>query len=268
MQLAHKLLSTRGGTIALACIAAVLSAGALLAYLSKYRESVNAQSQPVTALVAKSLIEKGTPGSVVGRQQLFQASDFAEEDVNAGAITDPKALDGLIAAQDIYPGQQLTAESFTATGAGAIGTKLAEDQRAISVPVDSAHGVLGHIRSGDRVDVYAGFNVTEIDQSGAPVENGTARPILRLIMEDIAVLSAPTAEDGSASGGGTTNNVTLRVTDAEATKVAFAADNGKVWLVLRPRTGGTPSTPDVVTLETLLLGVKPINALRSFGGRR
>ena len=267
MQLAHKLLSTRGGTIALACIAAVLSAGALLTYLNKYRESVKTQSQPVSVLVAKSLIEKGTPGSVVGSQSLFQVTEFSEDDVSVGAITDPKALDGLIAAQDVYPGQQLTGDAFTATGAGAVGTKLAEDQRAISVPVDSAHGVVGHIRSGDRVDVYAGFNVVPIDQSGRPVESGAARPLLRMIMEDVVVLSAPTAEEGGA-GGNTASNVTLRVTDSEATKVAFAADNGRVWLVLRPRTGGSPSTADVVTLETLLLGVKPVSALRSFGGRR
>lgn len=265
MQLAHKLLSTRGGTIALACIAAVLSAGALLAYLSNYRESVKAQMQPVRVLVAKSLIEKGTPGSVVGSQELFQVTDFTEDDVTPGAITDPKALDGLIAAQDIYPGQQLTGETFSATGARAIGTKLAEDQRAISVPVDSAHGVIGHIQAGDHVDVYAGFNVIPIDRSGKPLESGTARPILRLVMEDILVLSAPMAQDSAAGSGA--KNVTLRMTDNEATKVAFAADNGKLWLVLRPRTGGAPSTSDVVTLETLLLGVKPVSALRSFGGR-
>ena len=58
MQLAHKLLATRGGTILVAGIAAILSAGALLAYLNRYRESVSAGAQPMTVLVAKSLIEK------------------------------------------------------------------------------------------------------------------------------------------------------------------------------------------------------------------
>lgn len=265
MQLAHKLLSTRGGTIALATIAAVLSAGALLAYLSNYRESVKAQAQPVQVLVAKNLIEKGTPGSVVGSQGLFQVTSLAEDDVTPGAITDPKALDGVIAAQDVYPGQQLTSEVFSAAGAGAVGTKLAEDQRAITVAVDTAHGTIGHIRAGDRVDVYGGFSVIPIDRFGRPTESGTARPILRVLMEDVAVLSAPTAEEGP--GATDASNVTLRMTDVQATRVAFAADNGKVWLVLRPRTGGSPSTPDVVTLETLLLGVKPVSALRSFGGR-
>ncbi len=86
-------------------------------------------------------------------------------------------------------------------------------------------------------------------------------------MEDIRVLAVPTAEGGLTGGSGTTN-VTLQMNDREATKIAFAADNGKVWLVLRPRTGGRETTTDVVTLETLLLGLKPVTALRSLGGRR
>lgn len=266
MQLAHKLLSTRGGTIALAVVAAALSAVVLLTYLNRYRSSVTASAQPVSVLVAKSLIEKGTPGSVVGREQLFQATELPQDKVKEGAITDPGALNSQVAAADIYPGQQLTTAEFSATDAGALGTKLSDDQRAVSVPLDAAHGMVGNIRAGDRVDVLAGFNVIPIAPTGAPLDNGRERPILRTVMEDILVLEAPAAEAAS-TGGSTASNVTLRMTDREATKIAFAADNGKVWLVLRPRTGGRPTTTDVVTLETLLLGVKPVTALRSFGGR-
>ena len=267
MQLAHKLLSTRGGTIALAVAAAALSAVVLLAYLSRYRDSVNASAQPVSVLVAKSLIEKGTPGSVVGRQELFQTTELPQDKVKEGAITDPATLSSQVAAADIFPGQQLTAAEFSTTDAGALGTKLADDQRAVSVPLDGAHGMIGNIRAGDRVDVIGGFNVIPIAPTGAPLDNGRERPILRVIMEDILVLDAPAGEAASTAGA-TTDNVTLRMTDREATKIAFAADNGKVWLILRPRTGGRPTTTDVVTLETLLLGVKPVTALRSFGGRR
>ncbi len=266
MQLAHKLLSTRGGTIALAVAAAALSAVVLLAYLNRYRDSVAASAQPVSVLVAKSLIEKGTPGSVVGREHLFQATELPQDKVKEGAITDPGTLSSQVAAADIYPGQQLTAAEFSATDAGALGTKLAEDQRAVSVPLDDAHGMIGNIRPGDRVDVLVGFNVIPIAPSGVPLDDGRERPILRTVMEDILVLDAP-AGDAGGTGGSTASNVTLRMTDREATKIAFAADNGKVWLVLRPRTGGAPTTTDIVTLETLLLGVKPVTALRSFGGR-
>ena len=40
--------------------------------------------------------------------------------------------------------------------------------------------------------------------------------------------------------------------------LAYAVDNGKLWLLLRPQTGATNSQIPLVTLETILLGTKPI----------
>ena len=57
MQLAQKLLSTRGGTVALGGAAALMAAFLLLLYLNQYRSSVTADSEPVTVLVARTLIE-------------------------------------------------------------------------------------------------------------------------------------------------------------------------------------------------------------------
>ncbi len=267
MQLVHKLLSTRGGTFALASVAALLSAGALLTYLSRYRASVESSSEPMPVLVAKSLIEKGTPGNVVGSEELFQMATVPKDEVKDGAIADPAALRGRVAADDVYPGQQLTVGDFGVTATDAVGTRLADDQRAIAVPLDAAHGMIGNLEAGDHVDVLAGFNVRRIDSRGVPVDQGEARPLLRVIMEDVVVLEAPT-DESPAAGGAKTSAVTLRVDDRQAAELAFAADNGKVWIVLRPRTGGQPSTRDLVSLESLLLGVKPVSVLRAFGGRR
>ena len=41
----------------------------------------------------------------------------------------------------------------------------------------------------------------------------------------------------TATNSGKDGNVTLRVTDKEAAEVAYASDQGKVWLVLRPTAG-------------------------------
>ncbi len=78
MELAHKLFSTRGGTLLLAGLAALLATIAVLVYLSNYRSSVKASGQPATVLVAKSLIPKGTPGAVVATKQLFQATTIRQ----------------------------------------------------------------------------------------------------------------------------------------------------------------------------------------------
>ncbi|HEX2110146.1 MAG TPA: Flp pilus assembly protein CpaB [Gaiellaceae bacterium] len=267
MQFAQKLLTTRGGTIAVSAVAAVLAAVILLAYLHRYRESVSASSQPMTILVAKDVIEKGTPGTSVASRDLYQVTSTPRSEVEEGAITDPDLLRGKVAVDDIYPGQQLTVSDFSAAGADALGNKLSEEQRAISIPVDAAHGMVGNVQAGDHVDVFAGFNVKRLRADGTPDPDAEERPLAKLIVEDVVVVTAPEARAGF--GGGTqTPSVTVRVDHEDAARIAFASDNGKVWLVLRPRGGGTPTYPDVVTLETLLFGVKPITAMQSFGGAR
>ena len=67
---------------------------------------------------------------------------------------------------------------------------------------------------------------------------------------------------------GKSRNVTVRVSHEESARLAFSSENGKVWIVLRPRTGAKPTPPDIVTLETVLFGVPPVAAARSFGGSR
>ncbi|HEU4942393.1 MAG TPA: Flp pilus assembly protein CpaB [Gaiellaceae bacterium] len=251
MQLVQKMLSTRGGTIALGGVAAVLAAFVLLLYLNQYRSSVTADSEPVTVLVAKTLIEKGMPGDVVGLNRLFQRDEAPQSQVKDGAITDPSTLRGRVAVEDIYPGQQLTVADF-AGSTDAIGAKLAGRHRAIAVPLDAARGLVGKVEPGDRVDVLGGFNVLG---NGA---GGQGRPVVKVMMQNALVLDAPAETAAGLAAANQTANIVLRVNRNQATEIAWAVDNGKVWLVLRPRAGAPPSRPGVATAESVLTGVPPV----------
>jgi Flp pilus assembly protein CpaB len=263
MQLAQKLLSTRGGTVALGGAAALMAAFLLLLYLNQYRSSVTADSEPVTVLVARTLIEKGMPGDVVGLNKLFQSDEAPKSQVKDGAITDPSTLRGRVAVEDIYPGQQLTVADFAGT-TDAIGAKLAGKHRAIAVPLDAARGLVGRVEPGDRVDVLAGFNV--LGNSAG----GQGRPVVKVMMQNALVLDAP-AETAAGLAAAQTANVVLRVSRDQATEIAWAVDNGKIWLVLRPRAGAPPTRPGVATAESVLTGVKPVvvygNVRKLLGGR-
>src|SRR5213078_2398830 len=152
--MSSKLLTTRRGTIILGIGAAVLAAIVLLVYLNQYRNSVDSGAQPVSVLVAKSLIQKGTPGDVVGSTALFQVSSIPRKSVKAGAFVGPKTLTGRVAAADIYPGQQLTAANFVVANPNALTQRLAREQRAVVIPVDGPAQVGGQILPGDHVDVW------------------------------------------------------------------------------------------------------------------
>ena len=265
----QKLLATRGGTAAVAGGAALLATLIFLVYLNSYRNSVDDSGEPIAVLVAKSLIPKGMSGDLIGTQELFQPTTAPKSQVKDGAVTDPSTLRGRVTTEDIYPGQQLTTGDFTTTTTDAIATKIVGDQRAVSIPLDEAHGLHGHVRAGDHVDILGGFNLVRVDRNGAPFQQGgAARPVLKLLMENILVLAVPTGGGGGLGGGAKEANVVLRLTDQQAAELAFASDNGKIWFSLRPQSGGQAAAPSFITLETLLLGVKPVTVMKSFGARR
>jgi Flp pilus assembly protein CpaB len=260
VELVERLTSTRRGTLALAALAALLAGAAVLVYLNNYRHSVKSGAIPTTVLVAKQLIAKGTPGAAVATTGMFQTTTLRESQVLNGAISDPSSLRGRVAAHDIFPGQQLTTADFVAGGASTAST-LTKAQRLISIPLDSSHGLIGQVTAGDHVDVFAGFNVIPVDARGVPVDGGQARPVLKLILQDVPVV------DVTKSAQGNNSNISLKVDDRNAANLAFASDNGKLWIVLRPPSGAKPVAPSFVTAETLLLGVPPVVSQRSFGGR-
>jgi Flp pilus assembly protein CpaB len=255
VQFAQRLLSTRGGTVAVSAFAAVLAAVILLLYLQRYRSSVSEASAPMTVLVAKNLIEKGTPGSVIGTEEHFQVATTPRDELKEGAIADPATLRGLVAIDDIYPGQQLTTADFTSGGADSVATRVIEYERGMAVPLDEAHGMIGKVYAGDHVDVMAGFEIEGAD--------GKRHPVLRMLVQDALVMDVPAEAKatGLGSGGGTqAKSVVLRLTDEEAGFVAYGSEYGKIWIVVRPKSGAQQHLPSLVTIERILAGLKPIPA--------
>ena len=263
MELAHKLTSTRRGSLYVAVVAALIAGIAILVYLNRYRQNLQAGTTPVTVLIARQTIPRGTPGTVVAAKRLFTATTIRESQLRNGAISDSACLTGKVATREIYAGSQLTAGAFAASTSSLAAT-LTDRERIVALPFDAAHGLVGEVDVGNHVDVYAGFNVIPILPNGAPSGGGQAQPVLKLIVPNVAVVAV--SSSGSAVGAKTTN-VSLRVDDVQAAKLAFASDNGKLWLSLRPSVGARAAKPTIVTASTLLLGVQPMTVIHSLGGR-
>jgi Flp pilus assembly protein CpaB len=263
MEFAQKLIATRRGSLYIAVIAALVAGLAILVYLNRYRNDLQSGTTPVTVLIARQTIPKGTPGTIVATKRLFTATTIRQSQLREGAFSDSGSLTGRIATKEIAPGSQLTAGEFS-TSSSALAATLTEHERIVSIPLDAAHGLSGDLEVGNHVDVYAGFNVIPIRPDGTPANGGQARPVLKLIVPNVPVVAI---ESGSASLASKTSNLSLKVNDVQATQIAFASDNGKVWLSLRPSVGAKVSKPRIVTIETLLLGVPPRTIQRGFGGR-
>jgi Flp pilus assembly protein CpaB len=201
--------------------AAGLAAVLLLVFVQQYRRSVSNSAANTPVFVSSGYIPRGTSADLVASNQLIQRTLVKSAQVQVGAIADPSVLHGQVAATDIYPGQQITAADFTGGGV-TIGSQLTQDDRAIAVPVDTAHGLTGFLHAGDHVDLLASFG------------GGNAHSAVSVLAQNVLVLSTPATGGGGLGGGNGSGNIVLRVSPAIAQAVAYAADNGKVWVTLRP----------------------------------
>jgi Flp pilus assembly protein CpaB len=234
-----RIFKNRGGAVAVGAIVAVVALILLVVYLHSYRSSVNSGKQPERVLVATKLIQRGTSGTLVAQQGMYQVATVQKDQLKLNALTDPSSLNDRLAANDIFPGQQLTQDDFTTEQSTAIPYQIAGRQRAISVPVDATHGMIGQVAAGDYVDVYVG--VTDGGQVSAK------GALVTLLAPDIYVLAAPGTDSA---------NAVLRINTQDAAKFAYAADNARIWLVLRPQVNASRTPPKTATLASLLAGVK------------
>jgi Flp pilus assembly protein CpaB len=219
-----------------AAVAAVLAGILLFAFVQQYKHNQNASAAATPVFVARGLIPQGSSAEVIASQQLLQRTSVRGSQVQSGAIADPSVLHGQVAAVNIYPGEQITASDFTATGT--VASQLSGSERAISVPVDSAHGLVGVVHTGDHVDVLASY-------SGG---TGTNRGSVTTLIQNVLVLNAPSDNGGvTSNSGGNNSNILLKVSDHDAPALAYASDNGKVWVVLRAPLGATQSPASTVS---------------------
>jgi Flp pilus assembly protein CpaB len=220
--MSSKLFTTRQGTILLGLIAALIAAVALVAYLNHYRNS--AKAAPVSVLVAQKLIQKGTSGDVLRTTPgFYESTNYAKDQVQAGAITDPAEIAGKVALTDIASGQQLTQADF-GVASSSVSTALHPGQRAVVIPLGSPQSVGGQVTAGSHVDVWVAYGGKD-----------------RELFQDLYVMAV--------SG----ENVTFRATPQQAGTLIYASQNAQIWLVLRP-TLGSHGKPAQVSAANLLRG--------------
>jgi Flp pilus assembly protein CpaB len=227
--------TSRSGAVLLGLGAAVVAALLLLIYLRSYRNSLRSSAAPVSVLVAKSLIPKGTDGSLIAQKALYQVARIPKAQLKDGALADPAAIRGRVTGEDIYPGQQFTLADFAAQASTAMSAQISGSQRAIAISLDGSHGLAGPLTVGDHVDAY-------VDLGGG--QNGS---VLKFLASDIVVLAVPGGPSGSA-------NIVLRVPARRAADFALASDSGKIWLTLRPQANATPTPRADSSISALLAG--------------
>jgi len=146
------------------------------------------------------------------------------------------------------PGEQILRSKLAGSGRDArFVARLGPEERAMMVPVGLAQGAGGAVRPGDRVDVV--FVTTE-HQSGFA--------LARTLLYGVTVLDVRNDQGRSATerDAGQPAGVVLAVSPGQAERLAFAMENGRLYLSLSGYTAVEVQTPGV-TWETLFASDPP-----------
>ena len=228
---------------------AVVAVIAVLLYTSNVRDKARQDQNRVQVLVAARDIQAGTTGKQVIDQHLLVPKEIVQTDQVPGALTSTAAgLDNLVVSQTIYHGQQVPSAVFQSPLTTGTSLQIRATERAISVPVDSDSGLIGTLHDGDHVDVLLAYK----GDNGGP---SFTRPLLR----NVQVLTAP--------GAGDAGHVLLKLTDVDATKLLYAEQFQKVWLIERPKAQAQDSPAALETSSTVLFdGLTPAQITKAVAG--
>ena len=222
------------GGLAIAAIAAVLI------YTSNVQQAAKEGQARVKVMVARVDIPAGPPAKdIIARGDLIQ-QEIVQDDQLPGVLTTTDGLSGNVLKQDLYTGQQVSSQVFVPASEAASTVAIRGTTRAVGVDVKTSNGLVGTLKDGDHVDIYA------------EIGGGNSR-IVRKVLTNVLVLHAQLGvkDPSTVSDGG---HILFALSDRDAQKMMWLADNGDntFSLALRPQEGALNSPPTVETLQTVL----------------
>lgn len=234
----------------------IVLAGALLFGLlaavsvSRYLSSAQAYSKNLNQVaVAKVSIPLGT--KIIAEQVMMV--QFPKESTPDGTFSVADKLVGRVAVTNINAREPITEARLAPEGtAGGLSAVIPEGYRAMTVKVDDVVGISGFIMPGTLVDV-----VVVID----PAENTSRQdPISKIVLQNIKVLAngqnIDKPEDQREANS--VKAVTLQVTPEQAEKLALAATEGKLQLVMRNSTDQGDEETKGIDKRALLGGERAV----------
>jgi len=208
--------------VGIAVLLAVLASLGAYKFLSgQSRVAEQARLQTVGIVVAVVDIPLG---STINPNQVA-VSAWPKDNYPKDAIADPKIAVGRTALRDFLRGEPIVESKLVPQNkaTGLLSLKIPQGMRGFSIKVNEVVGVGGFIVPDSRVDVVLTTSPSQ----------GSQEKISKIVLEDIRVLAAGQVIEQKENKPVTVNTVTLALTPEESEKLALAANDGIIQLVMR-----------------------------------
>lgn len=269
-------------------VLAVLLAGggtaALVAYVQTAKKQAVASEVASTVYVVDGKIAKGASAEAI--RAAVHVEQVPTRLKQEQAVTDLADIDGMVAAVDLLPGEQLVKARLVP--AAELTTDVPDDLMQVSLLLDPERAVGGMLKPGETVGVFLSFDPFERDTAGiepstttvvtgeatTPASTPGKTPnMTHLEFQKVQVTSVRAVQ---ATGGSDSKNdkssadasdvtapvsndkliVTLALKAPQVEQIVFAAEFGHVWLASEPASVDESGTR-LVTLGNVYTAVMP-----------
>lgn len=235
-----------GGALAAGGAAAYFANGYIDRQIHARRTELDAQYQPVRAIVASADLRPG----VLLSGQTVAIRDVPRAFLHADAVLADhwNQAAGRVLARGIRSGETVLLSHLAQEAGAGFSSQLAEGMRALTFPVDEEASIAGMLAPGDRIDLF--FTTTS---GNDPV----TLPLLTnipVIATGVRTITNDNYLSDRTQAPGQYRTVTVSVTPADAAKITLAQDAGKLTVTLRQPQDEAPIQFARITKHTLLDG--------------
>ncbi|MDQ3217425.1 MAG: hypothetical protein M3Q18_06180 [Actinomycetota bacterium] len=202
-------------TLMVAILTGAVAVASVYLYVQRVEEVSARELSPQTVLVAGRSFEAGTTGAEIRSiQGAVRIEKIPSRYVAPGALSDPSDLDDKVLSGDLVADDQLMESHFAGSASDAFAQRLPEGTEALSLPVEHARGVAGHVVTGAKLNAFSAS------------DEGTS-----LIAERLPVVEVqePSSEDFDAPA-----TIVLAVTPQVALALIDAQERAGLWFTLLP----------------------------------
>lgn len=225
-------------------ILALLLAVAVMVMMAIMMLPNDAENQPAEEKRPVIVARQTIPAYVEITADMLETVEYPESTIPANAIVETDAAVGCrtlveISAQEVLMSNHLLAKDAVS---GGLAMALEEGMRAMSVRVDEVSGVSNLLRVGNQVDVIAVLNTAD------------DKIVSKMLLENVKVVALGNALAGTpVNGDGVPyySTVTLAVTPQAAVNLAFACNDGTVYLVARAQNDDNSVSTASVRVENI-----------------
>jgi pilus assembly protein CpaB len=220
-------------------------------YANRANEATVAQAKQVAVLVAAAPAPVGLTLDELEKRKLVEVKQMPQGFVADGALDDSSQMGKKVLAVSLAAGEQLTAGKFKVSKDAGLAFTVPEDMVAVAIPIDDMKAAGNLVKVGDYVNVVG------------TARNSEQMEFTKTVLQKVKVLAVGSSLDNAeqpkpSDAGGiaaspqqTSRTVTLALTQADAEKLIFIQDQGRVWLTLLPSKKAEAVTTSGQTINTV-----------------